>query len=236
MAAPACIPGSPAWQPADIDLVEECLQGNEHAWYLVVEKYKNLVDSAPKRYRMNPQDAADITQEVWADLHSELRSVRAGGLAGWLMSVAAHKCYHWKRGRARKAEQQQAPVREPAAREPLVPEWMERTEQAQVLRDIVAELPERDRRLVELLFYHDPPVPYAEVARELGLAEGSIGFMRANCLRKLREALERRGFATRSPECANCRVIFCVQWKCTKRLGDEGGGTRSVNTRQRLPD
>jgi DNA-directed RNA polymerase specialized sigma24 family protein len=45
-----------------------------------------------------------------------------------------------------------------------------------------------------MLFYEDPPLPYAEVATRLGLAEGSIGFVRGRCLKKLREQLERRGF------------------------------------------
>jgi RNA polymerase sigma factor (sigma-70 family) len=205
----------------DVELVEECLRGNEHAWYAVIDKYKNLVYSAPRKYRMNPQDAADILQEVWVDLHSELKSLRSGRLAGWLMSVASHKCYHWKLSRSRKPEEQPAPfVGEPAAREPLVPEWMERAEQAQVLRKVIAQLPERDQRLIQLLFYQDPPVPYAEVARQLELAEGSIGFMRANCLRKLRDELKRIGFDTRSPGCANCRTAYCVRSKCEKRCGD----------------
>ncbi len=189
---------APAWRWADVDLVQECLRGNQRAWYAVVEKYRNLVYSAPRKYGMSPQDAADILQEVWVDLHSGLKSVRSGELAGWLVSVASHKCYRWKRRRTNKAEQQAAcSVPEPAAPEPLVRDWLQKAEEAKVLRDAVAQLPQRDRRLVDLLFFQDPPAPYSEVARELGLAEGSIGYMRANCLRKLREALERDGFAGR---------------------------------------
>jgi DNA-directed RNA polymerase specialized sigma24 family protein len=48
--------------------------------------------------------------------------------------------------------------------------------------------------MVQLLFYQDPPVPYAEVARQMGLAEGSIGFIRGRCLEKLRTFLEQKGF------------------------------------------
>ncbi len=187
---------APAWRWADVDLVQECLQGNQRAWYAVVEKYRNLVYSAPRKYGMSPQDAADILQEVWVDLHSDLKSVRSEELAGWLVSVASHKCYRWKRRRTAKPEHQAAPsLPEPAAPEPLVRDWLQKTEEARVLRNTVAQLPERDRRLIELLFFQDPPAPYSEVARQLGLAEGSIGFMRANCLRKLREALEQNGFA-----------------------------------------
>jgi RNA polymerase sigma factor (sigma-70 family) len=185
---------TPAWK--DEELVEECLRGNEQAWAAVVDKYKNLVYSAPIKYHMSPQDAADIFQEVWLDLYTELGNLRKpGALGGWLISVASHKCFQWKRRRTRVAEQQAGEFdREPAAQEMLFPEWKEHAERQQVLRETVAQLPERCQLMVQLLFYQDPPVAYAEVARQMGLAEGSIGFIRGRCLDKLRTVLEQKGF------------------------------------------
>ena len=185
---------TPAWD--DEDLVAECLQGNQQAWAAVVDKYKNLVYSAPLRYRMSPQDAADIFQEVWVDLYAELKNLRKrGALGGWLISVASHKCYQWKRKKTRESEQQPNPFdHEPVDREPLFPEWKQQAERSQLLRDTIAQLPERCQRMVQLLFFQDPPLPYADVARQLGLAEGSIGFIRGRCLQKLRQGLEQRGF------------------------------------------
>lgn len=194
MTVSRCRRPTPAWK--DEELVEECLRGNDLAWSAVVDKYKNLVYSAPMKYRMSPQDAADIFQEVWLDLYSQLKNLRKpGALGGWLISVASHKCYQWKRRRQRPSEQQQdAFDREPACPDMLFPEWKERAEKEQILRDTIAHLPERCQRMVNLLFYQDPPVAYAEVARQLGLAEGSIGFIRGRCLEKLRVSLEQRGF------------------------------------------
>jgi RNA polymerase sigma factor (sigma-70 family) len=185
---------SPAW--TDEDLVEECLRGNEEAWSSVVDKYKHLVYSAPFKYRMSQQDAGDIFQEVWVDLYRELGNLRKpGALGGWLISVASHKCYQWKRRRLREADAQQPGYeRGLASRELLFPEWKERAERSQALRDSVSGLGERCQRMVQMLFYRDPPLPYAEVARQLGLAPGSIGFVRGKCLQRLRAGLERRGF------------------------------------------
>jgi hypothetical protein len=45
-----------------------------------------------------------------------------------------------------------------------------------------------------MLFYEDPPVAYRDLARGLGLATGSIGFIRGRCLVRLQRALERLGF------------------------------------------
>jgi DNA-directed RNA polymerase specialized sigma24 family protein len=45
------------------------------------------------------------------------------------------------------------------------------------------------------LFFEEPPRPYQEVAESLGLATGSIGFIRGRCLEKLRTFLKKRGFS-----------------------------------------
>jgi RNA polymerase sigma factor (sigma-70 family) len=185
-----------AW--SDEHLVEECLRGNQQAWSAVVDKYKHLVYSAPIKYRMSPQDTADVFQEVWLDLYSELKKLRnPRALGGWLVSVTSHKCYQWKRRRLRAAEQQHGEFGrdgDPPAAGLLFPEWKEQAEKSQILRDSIAQLPERCQRMVRLLFYQDPPAAYADVARQLGLAEGSIGFIRGRCLAKLRAHLELRGF------------------------------------------
>ena len=64
----------------------------------------------------------------------------------------------------------------------------------QLVRDALRSIPERCRKMLKMLFFEQPPRPYLEVAKELGLAEGSIGFIRGRCLEKLRKALEQRGF------------------------------------------
>jgi RNA polymerase sigma factor (sigma-70 family) len=188
----AAMPTS-AWN--DKDLVKECLSGSQQAWAAIVEKYKGLVYSVPVRYRMAPQDAADVFQDVWLDLYSELPNLREpGALRGWLITVAWHKCYQWKLRNRRLEKSTGEFDGEPTAESATFLDWKERLEQEQMLREAVKTLPERCRVMVEMLFFQDPPVPYADVARQLGLAEGSIGFIRGRCLKKLRVALEQMGF------------------------------------------
>jgi RNA polymerase sigma factor (sigma-70 family) len=193
LSQPEGITPTAAW--SDRDLVRECLSGSQQAWAVIVEKYKGLVYSVPVRYRMEPHDAADIFQEVWLDLYSELPNLREpGALRGWLITVAWHKCYQWKLRKRRQEKSTGDFEGEPAAESPSFLDWKQRLEQEQMLREAVKTLPERCRVMVEMLFFQDPPVPYADVARQLGLAEGSIGFIRGRCLKKLRVALEQMGF------------------------------------------
>jgi hypothetical protein len=48
--------------------------------------------------------------------------------------------------------------------------------------------------MIELLFFESPPMPYAEVAKRLHLATGSIGFIRGRCLERLKKILDGKGF------------------------------------------
>jgi DNA-directed RNA polymerase specialized sigma24 family protein len=50
------------------------------------------------------------------------------------------------------------------------------------------------QRLIELLFFETPARPYTEVAKEMGLALGSIGFTREKCIERLRRQLDKVGF------------------------------------------
>jgi RNA polymerase sigma factor (sigma-70 family) len=179
---------------SDEDLVKACLNGSEDAWGALIEKYRNLVYSVPMKYRMTPEDAADIFQAVWTDLFTELPRLRSpGALKSWLITVAGHKCYQWKRKQvARNVVSEACP--EPADTQATFVDWRQQVEREQILRDAMLGLSDRCREMMRLLFYQQPPLPYKEVGARLGLAEGSIGFIRGRCLSKLRTALERMGF------------------------------------------
>jgi len=179
---------------SDEELLRDCLQGNEHAWAALVDRYRNLVYSVPVKYRMAPEDAADIFQAVWTDLFAELPRLRnAGALRSWLITVTGHKCYQWKKQYALQVNPAESGV-EPVDPQATFLEWKQEVEREQMLRDAVAELPARCQEMVRLLFFEQPPLPYKVVAERLGLAEGSIGFIRGRCLQKLRVVLEKMGF------------------------------------------
>jgi hypothetical protein len=71
-------------------LIAECLNGNQQAWHMLVERYKNLIYSVPLKYGAPPQDAADIFQAVCLDLFNELPRIRDADAiqAGWCASPA----------------------------------------------------------------------------------------------------------------------------------------------------
>jgi RNA polymerase sigma factor (sigma-70 family) len=192
MSPSALLPPSTVTNWPDDRLVRACLDGDEAAWAALIARYKHLIYSVPFKYRATPEEAADIFQAVCLELFTTLPQLRkVGSLRSWLLTVAAHKCFHWKRRQKTRAEREN-PLEEAhaVAQAPMAPDIHAALEREQTIRDAIRQLPERCQEMVRLLFFEDPPLPYKDVAARLGLATGSIGFIRGRCLKRLQAALE----------------------------------------------
>ena len=183
-----------AWP--DTRLVRECLRGREEAWCALIFRYKNLIFSIPLKYGFSADDSTDIFQAVCLDLLSELPKLReVKALPKWIMQITAHKCFH------RRQQERRTEVSDPDAKqfEQSTParadEILREAEEEQSLRQAMSELSPRCRQLVHMLFYDEPACPYQEIAKTLGIAVGSIGFIRQRCLERLRKSLLEAGFS-----------------------------------------
>src|SRR6266567_9233703 len=145
----------------DTLLVKECLAGSEEAWSLLIEKYKALIYSIPVKYGLPPQEAADVFQATCTELLvrlPELREPRA--LPKWLMQVAHHESYRYKRqGQRVVSRDGDHELPEPET-PPIAENLVQQTEEEQILREAMGVLTPQCRRLVELLFYEVPARPY----------------------------------------------------------------------------
>lgn len=183
---------------SDQRLVAACLAGDADGWEALLAKYKNLIYSIPIKYGAAPDDAADIFQAVCIDVLNELpRLRRVESLPAWIATVARHRAFHWKRGTVKRVGREGTELDEapPVALASHDRDLLEAAEHEQAIRDAIARLPERCQRMVTMLFFEQPPRPYAEVAAALGLAQGSIGFIRGRCLQKLQRLLEEAGYS-----------------------------------------
>jgi RNA polymerase sigma factor (sigma-70 family) len=193
--APRRAKTKPAQARSDSYLVEQCRKGIESAWTELIDKYKNLIFSIPIHYGFAEEDSADIFQAVCMDLLAELPRLREPqALPAWLIQVARNKCFHRKHSLQRNNVQQIDDFDPPAASINEPENLATQVQREQILREALSELSPQCRHLVEMLFFETPPRPYEEVARELKLAQGSIGFTRRSCLEKLKERLEVLGY------------------------------------------
>jgi RNA polymerase sigma factor (sigma-70 family) len=183
----------------DTRLVRECLRGNEDAWAALIDKYKNLIYSIPIKRGFAEQDASDVFQRVCLLLLADLGSLRdPRALPAWLIRVTSRECSQWSR------QERPHALAEPIADEPAVAgaepgadELLAQLHEEQSLRDALLGLSPRCRQLIQMLFFEAEARPYQSVASSLGLATGSIGFIRAKCLERLRRALDSMDFPSK---------------------------------------
>jgi len=191
---PCCARCGQAMNSEDARLVAACLEGDQQAWEGLIDKYKKLIYSIPFKYGADAEDAADVFQSVCIEVFNSLGQLKnTDSLRSWLITVAVRQSYRWKKKQSNHLE---LDAMEPEMAEELaaVPETVLQIQQEQIVREVVEKLPPRCAELVRLLFFEQPPLPYAEVARRLGLATGSIGFVRGRCLERLRKILVESGF------------------------------------------
>jgi RNA polymerase sigma factor (sigma-70 family) len=171
------------------DLVRAASDGDETAWSQLVTRYLPLVKSVIRSFGLSGQDGEDVAQIVWLRLVEHLKDIREPrALAGWIKTTTRNECLHTLRSSRRTV-----PVGtevEPCAAAPAghaVDEDLLQAERHQTLLAALAELPEHQRKLLVLLAA-DPPLPYAEIGRRLGMPTGSIGPTRARALSRLRQS------------------------------------------------
>lgn len=167
------------------ELVEAAAAGDTGAWNEIVARFAALVVGICRRFRLAEPDVHDVSQNVWLQLVEQLGSLREpAALPGWLVTTTRHECMRMRRQMAKRAARIDNCDELPD--EPDMLGELIAAERRSALREGFATLPPAWRRLAELLVA-DPPLPYAEISRRLGLPAGSIGPTRARILRRLRD-------------------------------------------------
>jgi RNA polymerase sigma factor (sigma-70 family) len=170
------------------DLVTRAQDGDQQAWYALVERYAPLIWSICRRYRLGGADAEDAAQAVWLRLVDQLDKIRdPAAIAGWLATTTRRECCRVLR--AARRPQAAWPARDAEA----IADEQARTAEQELLaaerhaalREALAQLTPREQQLIAILAA-DPPVPYAEISARLGIPVGSVGPTRGRCLDKLR--------------------------------------------------
>lgn len=130
--------------------------------------------------------AEDIAQEAFVRLLKQ--SLPETEVRPWLFTVAMNLV----RDQARKSERRRRllTAAPPLVTRPDLPdEDMERTQRIGVVRDVLGQLPERDR---QLLLMREEGFKYDEIATVIGVAPASVGTLIARALRKFVSAYEAR--------------------------------------------
>jgi RNA polymerase sigma factor (sigma-70 family) len=178
---------------ADVDgpdlpeLVAEAGRGRQEAWELLVRRVAPLVMAVCRQCGLARHDAEDVMQTVWLRLVEHLTDVREPrALPGWIKVTTRHESLRQASRSRRTGPVDALVVAELIADRSDPPDVdLIAAERHTALLEAMAELPENQRRLLELLTI-DPPLPYSEIAVRLGIPIGSIGPTRNRALQRLR--------------------------------------------------
>ncbi len=181
--------------PPDSELIDACLAGSVEAWEMLVRKYKRLVFSIPRKWRLSHEDAMEVFQSVWLDCFRELHSLRnIDRLQPWLIRIAVRKSHRLSQeSRSLLAARLGTPP-EDAVLDNTHRELIRRVELEQLVRTAMSQLTPRCQEVIRALFFEDPLPSYAALAERLGLSGNSIGFTRDRCLERLGTILEDLGY------------------------------------------
>lgn len=182
----------------DEELLRACRSGDAAAWQALVNRYQRLIYTIPRRAGLDEDAAADVFQEVFTTLFEKLDDIeQPERLQAWLVTTARRKTWRlisrdrFKQRHADDETDGDAELNALPDQALLPDEALIQLEEQHRVRTALGGLDERCRRLLTLLFYQAEPPSYAEIAKETGTSEGSIGPTRARCLQKLTRLLEK---------------------------------------------
>jgi RNA polymerase sigma factor (sigma-70 family) len=166
------------------ELVRRCRAGDPAAWAELVEHYSRYVYAiAVQAYRLSPEDAEDVFQEVFARAYEHLDRLRDdGAIQPWLGQLTRRLCVDRLRAAAREGPAEYA--LEPTG----VDETLVMLDEALAVHEALAAAPGHCQEVLDRFFCRDES--YATIGAALELPPGTIASRISRCLVRLRDFLE----------------------------------------------
>jgi RNA polymerase sigma-70 factor (ECF subfamily) len=168
----------PAASPDAVEvLIQRCLQGDQHAWDLIVRQYWRKVFNVAYKFVGKHDEAEDLTQDIFLKIFKSLDTFdRRANFQTWLISVSRNLCIDHYRSVRKERETIDRGV-DAADLAPASPDAgpiaaLEQRDRVVLLRQAMAALPETLRTAVLLRDIQE--LSYQEIADKLRLPEGTV--------------------------------------------------------------
>ena len=171
----------------DAELAARCRAGDQDAWRELVERFSRYVYAITSQgFRLTPEEADDVFQDVFTRAYERLDSLRSDeALRPWIGQLTRRCCLDRLRARARERPSEAEALEEVADEEALA-----RVEEALTVHDALATLSPDCQEVLDRFFCRDES--YRTIGDELGLPGGTIASRISRCLTRLREVFEGR--------------------------------------------
>ena len=153
----------------DVELIEQCLAGDEYCFEELVNRYKNLVYSIIFRQTNNNEDANDIAQDVFLKVFRNLAKYTPEfKFSTWIMRITSNHIIDLHRKKKMETVSYEAYTADGGAIGTTDSPEMEyeRQEQAERINKIITGLPEIYKTPV--ILYHQHGLSYQEISDTIG--------------------------------------------------------------------
>ncbi len=182
----------------DKHIVAQARRGDLSAFEELVTRYEKRVYAIALRSSGSPEDAADITQEVFLKVWRSMESFRGdSGFSTWLFRITMNLCVDHARRRQTQPQTQplvqgeeddERPIPDTA---PTPEEHLENSELGRELAAALDEVSDEHRRIV--LLRDVSGMSYTEIAEVLEISEGTVKSRLSRARIALRKILLKRG-------------------------------------------
>ena len=178
-------PSDGAANAPDEQLLADFLAGSDRAFSLLVERHSGELYQFVGRFVRNLTAAEDVVQETFVQVYQSAAGFDSSRrFRPWLFTIAANKARDHLRGRGRKKEVPLSVVTTSGESEevsyldflsdesPAPSDLLEADERREVVRAVVARMPDNLREVLILGYYHR--FPYREIAEVLSVPLGTV--------------------------------------------------------------
>jgi RNA polymerase sigma-70 factor (ECF subfamily) len=164
--------------PDEIEqLIDDCLQGDQQAWDLIVQRYWRRVFNVAYKFVGRHDMAEDLTQDVFLKIFKVLGTFDSrANFQTWLISVSRNLCIDYYRSVRKEREIVDRSVDSTevsvASGEPDALVTLERGDRRARLHDALEQLPDTLRTAVTLRDIQE--LTYQEIADKLALPKGTV--------------------------------------------------------------
>ncbi|MBU1650722.1 RNA polymerase sigma factor [bacterium] len=182
-------------KPEEIALIKRAQNGDDAAFTILVEMHDSRVMSLANSILGPGFDAEEVYQEIFLKVHKAIKSFRfESSFTTWLHRVAVNLAISRKRSLTRRKSKETVMQTENDYFDNVpgnpheTPERLHlREEILQQIEMALARLPDRQRTV--FVMKHDQGMKLKEIAKHLGLAEGSVKAYLFRAIENLRKIL-----------------------------------------------
>jgi RNA polymerase sigma-70 factor (ECF subfamily) len=168
----------------DAELLQAFTNGDVRAFEELVRRYQRPVLAIARRFARDEDDAEDLAQRAFINASQRAASWRGGSFKSWLFRIVVNLAKNHLRDTARFDRGEDSSSEHPPV-EASAEHRIEAAQRSRALREAVARLPRRQREV--LLLRIDGDLPFAEIARTLGITEVNAKVNFHHAVQKLKE-------------------------------------------------